>query len=531
MRRIFTALLLHLLAASVAGWPPIISPGADAPAEYCTEGYGLFRCVDPLNCTDLVGEVSCCQSSREAVESKLNKGGCGFRIREASRMCLTSIACSPPSTKYIASLPVSILHPPNTGFAAPPHATTWVNSTVREPRTQTQTQTAIPRTIAPTSTSYATTHVTASSSSTMATYMSTITAVSSSTVTIATSTVSPRFLTTEVPSFSFDDVQDHEPMTESSIGGAVVGIIAGGSLLILALYLLFRRYKTRRDNRNPKNRGVLPGPRLPTGSTVAASICRRDESDGWHTLPRSESSHLAGNLQANVGQPDIGLQYYSESAHSRTDDPVSLKKTVEDRSSAIPDNVTPSSSPPRQAYAPTSPPWSAGNDDSTLHSRRSNSTIHWPLPKSTVSSPALLMNARKPPSISPLSPLSPFGDFDTVKAEIEEHIETEHHRQDAYKKLSGEVSDAVLTTKPGSVSRARQNMAVAQKALKPGSVARARQNIETARGATEQPRRVVEARQNLGGLRDFIRELDAQCGDEEINETGTVIKRKSKRAH
>ncbi|KAL5371924.1 hypothetical protein DPSP01_013892 [Paraphaeosphaeria sporulosa] len=354
-----------------------------------------------------------------------------------------------------------------------------------------------------------------------------VTAVSSPTLTTEAHAVSPRSSTTEVPSLSFDDLQDHKPMEGSTIGKIVAGAIAGGSLLILVLYLLFRRWKTRRDNCNPKNRGVLPGPRLPTGLNLAPPIYRRDEGDGWHTPPRSEGSHPVGDLEANGEQPDIGLQYYSKSTHPDRDGPVSLEKTVDEPFS----NVTPSSLPARQSYAPSSPPWSTENDSSTLHSRRSNATIHWPLPKSIVSSPALLMT-REPPSISPLSPLSPFGDFETVKAEVEDHIEKEYHRQDAYKKLSGEVSDVVLTNTPGSVSRARQNMTTATQApKKPGSVARARQNIETARGTTEQPRREVEARQNMGGLRDFIRQLDAQCDDEETNETGTVIRRKSKRAH
>lgn len=321
-------------------------------------------------------------------------------------------------------------------------------------------------------------------------------------------------------------------MERGTIGGTVVGVIAGGSLLILVLYLLFRRWKTHRDNCNLKNRGVLPGPRLPTGSTVAASVYRRDESVGWHTPPKSESSHLR-DPETNDGQDDIGLQYDSESAPSQTDGPASPKDTVKERFSALADDkVTPSGSPSRHSHAPTSPPWPAENERSTLYSRRSNATIDWPLPKSTVSSPALLMNAREPPAISPLSPLSPFADFDRVKAEVEQHIETEQHRQDAYKKLSGEVSDDVLTKKLGSVSRERQDMVGTQEAPKKlGSVARARQNIEAARGAREQPRREIEARQNTGGLRDFIRELDAQCGDEEANETGTVIRRKSKRAY
>ncbi|KAF2438563.1 hypothetical protein P171DRAFT_491221 [Karstenula rhodostoma CBS 690.94] len=501
--------------------------GTDAPAGYCTEGYGSFRCADPINCTAITGEVSCCEYSREVVESKLSRGGCGFRLNEASRTCLTSITCSPLSTHYMAILPISRSHLPNPSFIVAPHVSTRVDSTVRETQTQTATQEAT----APTTTSSATIYTAATPLTLTAASPSVSITVSSPTLTTAIATVSPRSSTT---SLSFDDVQGHKPMEGSTIGGTIVGVIAGGSLLILVLYLLFRRWKTRRANCNPKIRGVLAGPRIPTGSTVPASVYRRDGSDGWHTLPKSESSHPGGgDLEASVEQHDVGLQYYSESAHSQIDGQASSRRTAKERSSAIvEDNLTPSGSPARQSLAPISPPWSAENESSTLHSRRSNATIHWPLPKSTVSSPALLMNAREPPTISPLSPLSPFGDYDTVKAEVEEHIEKEQHRQDAYKKLSGEISDAALTKKPGSVSRARQNMTAAHEApKKPGSVARARQNIEAARGATEQPRREIGARQNMGALRDFIRELDAQCGDEEINETGTVIRRKSKRAY
>jgi hypothetical protein len=98
--------------------------------------------------------------------------------------------------------------------------------------------------------------------------------------------------------------------------------------------------------------------------------------------------------------------------------------------------------------------------------------------------------------------------------------------------LSGEVSDASLTKKPGSVSRARQNITAAREAQKkPGSVARARQNIAAARGAIEQPRAETSTHQNMTGLQDFIRGLDAQCSDEEVNGTGTVVRRKNKRAH
>jgi hypothetical protein len=301
-------------------------------------------------------------------------------------------------------------------------------------------------------------------------------------------------------------------MEGSAIGGTVVGVIAGGSLLVLVLYLLFRRWKTRKDNCNPKYRGLLAGPRVPTGSTVPASAYRPDGSDGWHTPLRSERNHQASDLEANHEGRDIGLQYYSDSANSPADGPTSPSK--ERSSTIVDDHVTPSGWPARQSQDHTSPPWSADNESSTLHSRRSNTTIDWPLPKSTVSSPALLMNVqsrtKKPPAISPLSPLSPFGDYDTVRAEVEEQAEKEQHRQDAYKKLSGEVSDASLTKKPGSVSRARQNITAAREAQKkPGSVARARQNIAAARGAIEQPRAETSTHQNMTGLQDFIRGLDA----------------------
>jgi hypothetical protein len=228
------------------------------------------------------------------------------------------------------------------------------------------------------------------------------------------------------------------------------------------------------------------------------------------------------------------LQYCSEFPYSPADGPTFFSK--ERSSTIVEDHVAPSGSPARQSQVHTSTPWSVGNQSSTLLSRRSNTTIDWPLPKSTVSSPALLMSVQsrmqEPPAISPLSPLSPFGDYDTVRTEVEEQAEKEQHRQDAYKKLSGEVSDASHAKKPGSVSRARQNMTTAREAQKKsGSVARARQNITAVRGATEQPRAGTGTQQNMTGLQEFIRGLDVQCSDEEVNETGTVIRRKNKRAH
>ncbi|KAL1606385.1 hypothetical protein SLS60_003788 [Paraconiothyrium brasiliense] len=335
--------------------------------------------------------------------------------------------------------------------------------------------------------------------------------------------------TTEASSFSYVELADRKPIKGTTIGGILVGVLAGASLLLLALYLLFRRWKLRRDNRNPKNRGVLAGPRVPTGSTVAASLYRRDGSDSWNTPPKSERSQPVVDLEANVGQQDIGLQYYSESNYSRTDGPASSKTAKEPTPGSIDDNTSACGSPTRHAQIFTSLE-PAENEASTLHSRRSNTTIDWPLPKSTVSSPGLLMNA---PKISPMSPLSPFGNFDAVREQVEEQAEKEKHRQDAYRNLTGEEAGAALTKKPGSVSRARQNMvAPPEPLMKAGSVARARQNIVAARGAAEQPGRVTGPRRNTVGLVDFLRELDGQCGDEadmETNETGTVVRRKNKR--
>ncbi|KAJ4356605.1 uncharacterized protein N0V89_004640 [Didymosphaeria variabile] len=338
---------------------------------------------------------------------------------------------------------------------------------------------------------------------------------------------------TEASSFSYADLADRKSIQGAAIGGIIVGVLAGATLLLLALWLLCRRWKLHRHNRNPKNRGVLPGPRVPTGSTVPASLYRR--SDSWNTPPKSERSQPLADLdlEANVGQQDIGLQYYSESNYSQTEGPASSKKTAKERTEVnIDDNTSAVGSPARHAQILTSSPESVENESITLHSRRSNATIDWPLPKSTVSSPALLMKA---PEISPLSPLSPFGDFDAVKQQVEEQIEKERHRQDAYWKLSGEVAGAALTKKPGSVARARKNIMASREApKKAGSVARARQNIMAVRGAAEQPGKVTSPRQNTIGLMDFLREHDAQCGDEtdvETNETGTVVRRKNKRAH
>lgn len=445
----------------------------------------------------------------------------------ADQTCLTSIICAPSRTHYAATIPFATIDLSRPAFRILTHELSATSSTAGEEQTAQATVTNA-------GTAAASTFMT-ETVKLPTTSFTTAVALTDTSQEVMTATYDQPPATPVASSRSFVNSEVHKAMNGSTVGGIVVGTIAGISLLFLMLYLLFRRYKARQDHRNPRNRGVLPGPRVPTGGTVPPSAYRNIGSDGGGTPPTSAQPVRDGEANADP-QQDIGLQYYSESVYSQSNGHNSSRKTRKVRPSNI--IVSPDGSPIRQHQAPSSPLWPTENDSSTLHSRDSNvAAADWPLPKSTVSSPALLTDAlsktRGAPKISPLSPISPFGDFDAVKEQVEERAETEHHRQEAYKQLSGETPDGELTRFPGSVTRARMNLVATQEApKKPGSVARARQNMEAERGVCEMPRDVGSMEQSARGLRDFVREFHARAekeSDVEVNETGTVVRRKSKR--
>ena len=58
-----------------------------------------------------------------------------------------------------------------------------------------------------------------------------------------------------------------------TISAVVIGGIAGLSIIILGFYLLHRKYKLCYTRHQP-TRGVLPGPRIPTGTNVELSTIR-----------------------------------------------------------------------------------------------------------------------------------------------------------------------------------------------------------------------------------------------------------------
>ncbi|KAJ4290450.1 hypothetical protein N0V90_010666 [Kalmusia sp. IMI 367209] len=352
------------------------------------------------------------------------------------------------------------------------------------------------------------------------------------TLTITTATTDLSTLQMSDPSQS-STYSDNKPLNGSVIGGIVVGIIAGVSLLSLALYVLLRRCKARKSKRNVTTPGLLPGPRVPTGSSVHSSRFHRsaclDSDDATNdtllvdhaALPCSYGKFTlapTSNFEASPKLAQGPQQYAEQEIHNELHNAVAAyssssmysrpgDEAIKGHASGEHDygNVSHASSTVREPQLPLFSPWSVDddvddNDDAvTHHNRSSNGSLNWPLPKSTVSSPALLTTHLR----SQAEPSGPLTDAEADK----EQAEKAKHRRAAERALSGLQPSADDAKQPGSVARARQNMLAAQEASKkPGSVA--------------------HARQNMVAVQDFGSEDDDE-DDVEVSATGTVVRRKS----
>lgn len=76
-----------------------------------------------------------------------------------------------------------------------------------------------------------------------------------------------------------------------AIGGIVVGVITGLSVVALGLYFLLQRCRDCCTRHHHHTRGVLPGPRIPTGANIDLEDIRAyGLSNGTSASPRSISS-------------------------------------------------------------------------------------------------------------------------------------------------------------------------------------------------------------------------------------------------
>ena len=207
------------------------------------------------------------------------------------------------------------------------------------------------------------------------------------------------------------------------------------SILLLLLYLFLSQRREQRHHHDPRIRGILSGPRLPTGSTVDQASIRAFAQSG-----RNGSGILSRDAPS-AGHAEL-------SSNSET--------TLVSVSPSPPSLLLPE----YHAYAPD-----VGLETNAAHQDVGLQTSSTSIICQTVFLPSIRTAGKgfSPVMISPLPPVSPFADFDTYRIEAEKGMgEVERNRGAAYRMLSGEIPAPIdeLVRELGRVSRGRREMMV-----------------------------------------------------------------------